>query len=119
MGGALVQECHLRGGETPAPAGVFIQIQPFGQPQLHEQEILRVAHAFRLLGGGAVNEPLYVVRPEPPRPPQAAVGRRADAGIVPAVPIEKIVPPLMAGRAKLLISYCRYPAPASRCTAYR
>src|SRR5699024_6581325 len=57
--------------------------------------------AFRLLGGGAVNEPLYVVRPGPPRPPQAAVGRRADAGIVPAVPIEKIVPPLMARSGKV------------------
>ena len=54
-----------------------------------------------LLGHGIRDKSLHVVGPEPPHIAHTAVGGRADAPIIAAVPVQKIVPPLVARVGKV------------------
>ena len=98
---ALAHKGQLCGRKLPAAAVVFGKGEPTGQPQLHQEKILRRAVALRLFGGGARREALYIIRPEAAHTTHTAVGRRADAPIIAAVPIQQIVPPLVAGLGKV------------------
>ena len=61
----------------------------------------RRSYAGMLLGHGTRDKSLHVVGPEPPHIAHTAVGGRADAPIIAAVPVQKIVPPLVARAGKV------------------
>ena len=98
---ALADELLLCRRKTAAPAGIFGQVQPFAQTQLHQQKILRRAVALYFFGSCAVDKRLHVIGPVFTHTTHTAMGRRAVALIIAAIPVQQVMPSLVAGAAEV------------------
>ena len=98
----VLHKGQLRGGKLLAVQGfVGIKIEPLAQPQLQDQVVLCTAAAVHDGRGGVLQKGGGVRRVAEPLAAHAGVRRRAKAQIVAAVPVDKVMLPLVARLCKV------------------